>query len=117
MNLKHTDMSSKKAFFSKDETRKANYKMRKAHSRSLSDIRLDFMEGGRLGDVDIMIESGQCVRKVKRVLETQIAQRLCRQRNLDGKPTSRFLKNELNRELKDIFGVGNAETSFAYYAA
>ena len=105
-----------RAVFSKRDTDKANFKMRKEHSKSLSDIRLGFMEGERLGDVDILIENGQCVRKVRRVMEKQIAQRLCRQRNLESKPTSRFLKNELNREMKDIFGVGTAETTFRFVA-
>lgn len=98
------------------ETHKANVKMRKEHGRSLSEMRLNFMEGEKLGDVDIRIEDGQCVRKVRRVMEKQIAQRLCRQRKLEIKPTSRFLKNELNREMYDIFGVGTAETTYRYAA-
>ena len=116
MNEKKLLIMKNRAVFSKRDTDKANFKMRKEHSRSLSDIRLDFMEGERLGDVDILIEDRQCVRRVRRVMEKQIAQRLCRQRHLESKPTSRFLKNELNREMKDIFGVGIAETTFRFAA-
>ena len=90
----------------------------KNQSKVIAEQRLEFMDGERLGDVSIGIESNATCRKVRRIIEKRVAQNFWRnassvkkQGNGARYQTRRYVSNHL----KNIYG--EVPTGFHYYAA
>lgn len=76
-----------------------------AMNDSLSDIRLDFLNGTRLGDVDIFIESNATVRKVRRIMEKRICQRYWSRHDAShGNGDRQRMRRRLTNHMIDIYG-------------
>ena len=72
---------------------------------NLSDERLVFLGGKRLGDVDIHIEDNACVRKVRRIMEKRISQEYWRNREYsNGNGDRQTMRHHLSNHLKNIYG-------------
>lgn len=87
----------------------------KNFSDSLSDERLAFMDGRRLGDVDIFIESNATLRKVRRIIEKRTCQEYWRSRG--GRPTGgdrQKMRRNVTNQFKNIYGA--VPTGFTYCA-
>ena len=85
-------------------------------SRSLSEERLAFRNGERLGDVSISIESGKTLRKVRRIIEKRVCQDYWNQRE-SGRDTARnryAMKHRVSNHLRNIYGF--VPTGFRYVA-
>ena len=85
-------------------------------SRSLSEERLSFRDGERLGDVSIGIESGKTLRKVRRIIEKRVCQDYWNQRE-SGRNTARnryAMKHRVSNHLRNIYGF--VPTGFRYVA-
>ena len=85
-------------------------------SRSLSEERLSFRDGERLGDVSIGIESGKTLRKVRRIIEKRVCQDYWNQRE-SGRDTARnryAMKHRVSNHLRNIYGF--VPTGFRYAA-
>ena len=71
----------------------------------LSRERLSFMDGVCLGDVDILIESGAIVRKVRRIMEKRICQEYWRTHDGTGGNGDRHrMRRHLTNHMKNIYG-------------
>lgn len=85
-------------------------------SRSLSEERLAFRDGERLGDVSIGIEGGKTLRKVRRIIEKRVCQDYWNQRS-SGRDTAgnRYcMKRRVSNHLRNIYGF--VPTGFVYVA-
>lgn len=75
-------------------------------SDSLSDERLSFMDGKRLGDVDIFIEDNATVRKVRRILEKRVCQEYWRTRGRKGGNGDRQrMRQRVSNQFRNIYGA------------
>ena len=98
------------------EFREIQYKDKKyirRQSRYLSEERLAFRDGERLGDVSIGIESGKTLRKVRRIIEKRD---YWNQRE-SGRDTARnryAMKHRVSNHLRNIYGF--VPTGFRYAA-
>jgi len=91
-------MRSKKDMY---EERKHIWK----RSRVLSGEKLSFLEGTRLGDIDIAVESNATVRKVRRILEKRISQEYWRNRRTeDGNGDRQSVRRRMTRSMRYIYG-------------
>ena len=85
-------------------------------SRSLSEERLSFRDGERLGDVSISIESGKTLRKVRRIIEKRVCQDYWNNGRA-GRNTDRnryAMKHRVSNHLRNIYGFVPA--GFRYVA-
>ncbi|MBQ9713161.1 MAG: hypothetical protein IJV54_12840 [Bacteroidales bacterium] len=72
---------------------------------NLSDERLDFMDGKRLGEVDLLIEDNASVRKVRRIMEKRISQDYWRTRSTaNGNGDRHCVKHHLSNQMKNNWG-------------
>ncbi len=89
----------------------------KRQSQALANERLEFMNGKRLGDLDIAIEGGATLRKVRRIIEKRVSQKYWKQgypndiTNYSRHTTRRHLTNQM----KNIYGC--VPTGFVYCCA
>lgn len=100
------------------DTRYSETKNIRRQSQALAEERLFFMNGKRLGDLDIAIESGATRRKVRRIMEKRVSQRYWKnvgmkncKTNFDRHATRRYLSNQL----RNIYGCVPA--GFVYCCA
>lgn len=78
----------------------------KKQSDMLSDERLSFMDGLRLGDVDIRIESNATVRKVRRIMEKRICQEYWRNRlGHRDNGDRQAMRHHLSNHMRNIYGI------------
>ena len=85
-------------------------------SRSLSEERLAFRNGERLGDVSISIESGKTLRMVRRIVEKRVCQDYWNN-GRSGRNTARnryAMKHRVSNHLRNIYGF--VPTGFRYAA-
>ena len=85
-------------------------------SRSLSEERLAFRNGERLGDVSISIESGKTLRIVRRIVEKRVCQDYWNN-GRSGRNTARnryAMKHRVSNHLRNIYGF--VPTGFRYMA-
>ena len=77
-----------------------------AMNDTLSDLRLDFLGGKRLADVDIFIESNATVRKVRRIMEKRICQRYWEKHDgtFNGNRDRQRMRRRLTNHMIDIYG-------------
>lgn len=86
-------------------------------SKALADERLAFMDGKRLGNLDIAIEGGPTLRKVRRIIEKRVNQNYWKSgyamdiTNYSRHTTRRHLTNQI----KNIYGY--VPTGFVFYCA
>ena len=74
-------------------------------SESLSGERLGFMDGRRLGDIDIFIEDNATVRKVRRILEKRVCQEYWRTRGGNGGNGDRQrMRQHVSNQFRNIYG-------------
>lgn len=84
-------------------------------SGSLSDERLSFLDGKRLSDVDIFIESNATVRKVRRIIEKRVCQEYWRTRSGKGSNGDRQrMRRHVSNQFKNIYGA--VPSGFRYCA-
>ena len=75
-------------------------------NESLSDLRLDFLGGTRLVDVDIFIESNSTVRMVRRIMEKRICQRYWSNNNRKlGNRDRQRMRRRISNHMIDIYGA------------
>ena len=75
-------------------------------SRALSDERLSFMDGKRLGDVDIRIECNATIRKVRRIMEKRICQEYWRTHaGGTGNGDRHRMQRRMTVSMKKIYGI------------
>ena len=98
-------MANRKAIYSREETRHYNYNIRREDSRTHFDMKLDFLDGERLGDLDYYIDDAKTRRKVRRILEKRAAQRYWADKDYRGRSATRRIKRDVHAELKYIFGT------------
>ena len=88
----------------------------KRQSRHLAEERLSFMNGKRLGDLDIEIEGGATLRKVRRIIEKRVSQKHWKIHHVDSTNYSRHTtKRHITNQMKNIYGV--VPTGFVYCCA
>lgn len=74
-------------------------------SSILSEERLVFLDGCRLGEVDIHIERNAVVRKVRRIMEKRICQEYWKRRSRTGDNGDRHrMRRNISNHLKNIYG-------------
>ena len=98
------------------EIRYKDTKYIRRQSRSLSEERLAFRNGERLGDVSIGIESGRTLRKVRRIIEKRVCQDYWNH-GRSGRKTAgnRYsMKRRVSNYLRNIYGF--VPTGFRYVA-
>ena len=85
-------------------------------SRSLSEERLSFRDGERLGDISIGIEGGQTVRKVRRIIEKRVCQDYWNHGRSGRKTAGNryYMKRRVSNHLRNIYGF--VPTGFRYVA-
>lgn len=88
----------------------------KRQSRSLSQERLAFKNGERLGDIAIGIENGKTLRKVRRIIEKRVCQDYWNNgRTGEGTGRDRYrMKRRVSNQLRNIYGY--VPTGFVYAA-
>ncbi len=88
----------------------------KRQSRSLSQERLAFKNGERLGDIAIGIENGKTLRKVRRIIEKRVCQDYWNNgRTGEGTARDRYrMKRRVSNQLRNIYGY--VPTGFVYAA-
>ena len=87
----------------------------KNFSDNLSEERLSFLGGQRLGDVDIFIECNAAVRKVRRIIEKRICQQYWRTRNGRADNGDRHtMRRHLTNQFKNLYDA--VPTGFRYSA-
>ena len=75
-------------------------------SRTLSGEKLSFLDGRRLGDVDIRIESNATVRKVRRIMEKRICQNYWRTHSGGrGNGDRQLMRQRMTGSMKKIYGL------------
>ena len=89
----------------------------KRQSYALAEERLGSMNGKRLGDLDIAVEGGATIRKVRRILEKRVSQKYWKSAfPKDYTNYSRHTtKWHLTNQMKNIYGF--VPTGFVYCAA
>ena len=98
LKLKQIEMRYYKPFHSER-------KYIKNQSASLSDERLFFMDGLRLGDVDIHIECNATVRKVRRIMEKRICQEYWRSHvGHEDNGDRHAMRRHLSNHMRNIYG-------------
>ncbi|MCQ2146902.1 MAG: hypothetical protein MJZ16_05225 [Bacteroidales bacterium] len=89
----------------------------KNKTREISDERLSFMDGERLGDVSIRIEDGATKRKIRRIVEKRVSQNYYKA-HPHAKCNARFAtKRHLANTLKNIYGEVTVGFSYCCKAA
>ena len=89
----------------------------KRQSQALAEERLEFMNGKKLGDLDIAIEGGATIRKVRRILEKRVSQKYW-QHAIPNDATNysrHTTKRHLTNQMKNIYGC--VPTGFVYCCA
>lgn len=87
----------------------------KNFSESLSGERLSFLDGKRLGDVDIFIESNATLRKVRRIIEKRTCQEYWRTRGSKSDCGDRHqMRHRVTNQFKNIYGA--VPSGFRYCA-
>ena len=87
----------------------------KNFSDTLSDERLSFMDGMRLGDVDIFIESKATLRKVRRIIEKRTCQEYWRTHSgRPGNEDRHRMRRNVKNQFKNIYGF--VATGFIFCA-
>lgn len=98
------------------EIRYKDKKYIRRQSRSLSEERLAFRGGERLGDITIDIEDRKTIRKVRRIIEKRVCQHYWNQgksgRNTAGNRYS--MNHRVSNHLRNIYGF--VPTGFRYVA-
>lgn len=77
-------------------------------TRKLSEERIDFLGGKRLGEVSIGIEDNACCRKIRRIVEKRTAQELRKngeQGKLKGNGTRYQMRRNVSNQFKNLFGL------------
>lgn len=77
-------------------------------TRKLSQERIDFLGGKRLGEVSIGIEDNACCRKIRRFVEKRTAQELRKngeQGKLKGNGTRYQMRRNVSNQFKNLFGL------------
>jgi hypothetical protein len=75
-------------------------------SGMLSEERLSFLDGKRLCDVDIFIESNSTVRKVRRIIEKRVCQEYWRTRSDKGDNGDRQrMRRHVSNHFKNIYSA------------
>ena len=98
------------------EIRYKDTKYIRRQSRYLSEERLAFKNGERLGDVSISIESGKTLRMVRRIVEKRVCQDYWNN-GRSGRNTARnryAMKHRVSNHLRNIYGF--VPTGFRYAA-
>lgn len=98
-------MAKRHAIYSREDTRHYNYCIRREDSREHFDMKLHFLDGEKLGDLDFYIDDAQTKRKVRRILEKRAAQRYWADKEYRGHAHTRRIKRDVHAELKYIFGT------------
>ena len=87
----------------------------KNFSDNLSGERLSFLDGKRLGDVDIFIECNATVRKVRRIIEKRTCQEYWRTRGSRSDSGDRHqMRHRVTNQFKNIYG--GVPSGFRYCA-
>lgn len=89
----------------------------KRQSQALAEERLSFMNGKRLGDLDITIEDGATLRKVRRIIEKRVNQKYWQQGYSDDVTnySRHTTRRHLTNQMKNIYGC--IPTGFVYCSA
>ena len=77
-------------------------------TRKLSEERIDFLGGKRLGDVSIGIEDNACCRKIRRIVEKRTAQELRKNRywgKMAGNGARYHTRRNVSNQFKNLFGL------------
>ena len=80
----------------------------KGQSAALADERLDFLGGERLGDLSIGIENNATCRKVRRILEKRVAQKIwrnARDSKRKGNGARYETRHHVSNHFRNIFGT------------
>jgi hypothetical protein len=75
--------------------------------RTLSDERLVFLDGERLGDLDLLCEDPAVCRKVRRIMEKRISQRFWKNASAAKRSGNRArfeTRHQLSNHYRNIFG-------------
>lgn len=85
-------------------------------SIAIAEERLDFLDGTPLGDVDIFIESGDTVRKVRRIMEKRVAQDMHKMEKHYYRSNYRRYheKHRTSNHMKNIYGKVPTGFVFCY---
>ena len=87
----------------------------KNFSDNLSEERLSFLDGKRLGDVDIFIECNAPVRKVRRIIEKRTCQEYWRTREGRADNGDRHrMRRHVTNQFKNLYGA--VPSGFRYCA-
>lgn len=100
------------------DTRYSETKNIRRQSKSLAEERLSFMDGKRLGDLDIAIEGGATLRKVRRIIEKRVSQKYWKNAGAKDARTNysrHATKRHLTNQMKNIYGY--VPTGFVYCCA
>ena len=76
-------------------------------TRKLSEERIDFLGGKRLGEVSIGIEDNASCRKIRRIIEKRTAQQLKKNKKADkltGNATRYNTRRNVSNQFKNLFG-------------
>lgn len=89
----------------------------KRQTRTISEERLEFLDGKAIGEVDIFIESGETRRKVRRIIEKRVCQDFHRREKVYGSNNyGRYHeKHRVSNHMKNIYGESPA--GFRYCCA
>jgi len=89
----------------------------KNKTKEISDERLSFMDGEKLGDVSIRIEDGATKRKIRRIVEKRVSQNYYKA-HPRAKCSAKFAtKRHLANTLKNIYGEVTVGFSYCCKAA
>lgn len=80
----------------------------KNQSAALAEERLTFLDGERLGDLSIRIESNATCRKVRRIMEKRVAQEFWRnapQGKKSGNGARYRMRRNVSNHFRNIFGT------------
>ena len=101
-----------------NDTRYCETKNIRRQSLALAEERLYFMDGKRLGDLDIAIEGGATLRKVRRIIEKRVSQKYWKNAGAKDAMTNysrHATKRHLTNQMKNIYGY--VPTGFVYCCA
>lgn len=77
----------------------------KKQTKVLSEVKLSFMKGKTLGDIDILTESGSTRRKVRRIIEKRVCQDFYKSSNGSQSNYCRYQeKRRVSNRMSSIFG-------------
>ena len=77
-------------------------------TRKLSEERIEFLGGKRLGEVSIGIEDNACCRKIRRIVEKRTAQALRKngeRGRLKGNGIRYQMRRNVSNQFKNLFGL------------